>query len=154
MPFNAAPALQLSLQALPALLKWGLAERQQAVGGAAADPLLTAVPLPEALRRLDAVWDGVFDFRAQTRHIMQQATAAAGTAASAIDDAPVDNDDGAVPAPAVFGGAALGHMARVRQPMVAAVSAPAGSGGAATVDGAGQRKGVRGMFRRIGRAFA
>lgn len=42
-------------EALPAVVKWGLAS--QGAGGS-----LTAAPLPEALRRLDEVWDGIFSF--------------------------------------------------------------------------------------------
>lgn len=37
------------------MVKWGLAS--QGAGGG-----LTAAPLPEALRRLDEVWDGIFSF--------------------------------------------------------------------------------------------
>ena len=44
----------LPVQALPAILKWGLAEDE---GGA-----LTAVPLPKALQRLDDVFDGIYSF--------------------------------------------------------------------------------------------
>ena len=41
-------------QALPAILKWGLAEDK--------DGALTAVPLPKALQRLDDVFDNIFSF--------------------------------------------------------------------------------------------
>ena len=42
-------------QALPAILKWGLAAEDKA--GA-----LTAVPLPKALQRLDEVFDNIYSF--------------------------------------------------------------------------------------------
>jgi hypothetical protein len=48
------------LQALPAVLKWGLAEEAPGGSGSGA---LRAVPLPEALKRLDAVWDSLHDFK-------------------------------------------------------------------------------------------
>lgn len=50
-----APLAHL-LQALPAILKWGLASE-------GADGRLSAAPLPEALRRLDSVWDSLHDFK-------------------------------------------------------------------------------------------
>lgn len=43
-------------EALPALLKWELAS--EGSGG-----LLSAVPLPEALQKLDAVFDSIYDFK-------------------------------------------------------------------------------------------
>lgn len=43
------------MQALPAILKWGLAAEDKAGG-------LTAVPLPKALQRLDDVFDNIYSF--------------------------------------------------------------------------------------------
>lgn len=43
-------------QALPAILKWGLASE-------GVDGRLAAVPLPEALQLLDSVLDSLFEFR-------------------------------------------------------------------------------------------
>lgn len=55
-------------QALPAILKWGLAAEDKA--GA-----LTAVLLPKALQRLDEVFDNIFSF--SVSHWLTQLIAAA-----------------------------------------------------------------------------
>ncbi len=45
---------------LPSLIEWGLAVEEGGEGDEA--PSLRAVPMEDALRALDAVWDGIFDY--------------------------------------------------------------------------------------------
>lgn len=58
-PIRHHPLARPSLQALPAILKWGLVWEEGL-------NLLIAVPLPEALKKLDEVWDAIHDFKVGT----------------------------------------------------------------------------------------
>lgn len=118
-------------EALPAILKWGLASE-------GADGRLSAAPLPEALRRLDSVWDSLHDFKGTVRGASQ----GAADAAAAVSDATA--------AAGAAAGAALGRsLSASRRPLGASPAAPASPRSAEGKHG----RGVRGVFRRISRAL-
>ncbi|PSC73998.1 ammonium transporter [Micractinium conductrix] len=113
-------------EALPAIMKWGLAAE-------GADGKLTAAPLPAALQKLDSVFDSLYDFKGSTKSILEGASAAASSAVGGA---------------AAAGGAALGtvlSVARRPGPVTAASTSPAGG------DKSGKGSSV---FRRIRRALS
>ncbi|KAL4427112.1 hypothetical protein ABPG77_001116 [Micractinium sp. CCAP 211/92] len=123
-------------EALPAILKWGLASE----GG---DGRLAAAPLPEALRRLDGVLDSLYDFRDAAKGFLQGASGVAAGAASGAAEA--------AGRAATAAGAALGRsLSAARKPLGTGPAPPASP---RSPEGK-QSRGVRGVFRRIGRAFS
>ena len=137
-------------EALPALLKWGLAA--EGAGGG-----LTAAPLPEALRRLDEVWDGIFNFSVSffprplpnfispsrlTRLVSSPPTCPQSTAKNMLAGA-TDGAEATAAAGADAAGAALGKvLSTAKKPVTTALSPASGTAPSSS-------KGVKGMFKRM-----
>ncbi|EFN53569.1 hypothetical protein CHLNCDRAFT_136731 [Chlorella variabilis] len=110
-------------EALPAILKWGLVWEEGL-------NLLIAVPLPEALKKLDEVWDAIHDFKGSAKAVMQKASQAAGEVAEAPSaESSTSGAAAAPPRSSGMAGAALGR----------ALSTPR----------APPAKGVKGMFQKF-----
>lgn len=131
-------------EALPAILKWGLAAEDKA--GA-----LTAVPLPKALQRLDEVFDNIFSFSGSAKAILAKAASAAdgSAAAAAVAETAASSSGAAGNGAGSTGGHALGKSLSQKRLPVTVAPVAGGASPAAT-----PTKKKKGLFARIGRAFS